>query len=620
MIQPQRAPVTPRVLCPETGDAIPLEEAMPPPGQRSRGAIEIVGGPGSGKTTALAHLDAVTWPNEDVLFLDDPGPARAARQSAKRFVVYTSNTPHFSIAAESLYLAPWTEDDLIQYLLAVHPDQCRSVMGRLRGADHRGWLVGVPQLWRIVLDEMACDPGVVDVREPLRRHWRASVADDETDELARRYCLATLIRRAPDVERAYLDLFGRGGDTRRLGLLHHRVVRVLLAADDLARRLAAAAECPMLGQRLPREVVAEASEQVASCPRALDHLHQLVEGGDRTVHAMAASVLHAAASGWRPETSRVPSLVGAHLKGASWAGLDLSKAELGGADLVAADLTEAKLDYAVALGACFRNAVLRRASMNRIAAGGADLAQADLAQANGWGADFAGAHLAHADFEGAKLVNADLRRADLTGTRFRACDLRHAKFLGATIDGADFSEANLRWASFRGMNLQNVVLAGTWMVEVDFTACNLEHVNLPRANFEGAYLRGARLTGSSMPRANLRKARLRGAGLAGVDWEGVDLSEADLRQCSFHLGSSRSGLVDSPRASEGPRTGFEADQRPGRHCRAPERIRKANLRGANLRGARIDGVDFYLVDLRDARCTLDQIDHFRRCGAILYDR
>jgi len=51
-----------------------------------------------------------------------------------------------------------------------------------------------------------------------------------------------------------------------------------------------------------------------------------------------------------------------------------------------------------------------------------------------------------------------------------------------------------------------------------------------------------------------------------------------------------------------------------------EEIRKANLRAADLRGASIDDVDFYLVDLRDARYTEEQAEHFRRCRAILVDR
>jgi uncharacterized protein YjbI with pentapeptide repeats len=49
-------------------------------------------------------------------------------------------------------------------------------------------------------------------------------------------------------------------------------------------------------------------------------------------------------------------------------------------------------------------------------------------------------------------------------------------------------------------------------------------------------------------------------------------------------------------------------------------IRKANLRGADLRGAQIENVDFYLVDLRDAKYTSDQAEHLRRCRAILKDR
>ena len=47
---------------------------------------------------------------------------------------------------------------------------------------------------------------------------------------------------------------------------------------------------------------------------------------------------------------------------------------------------------------------------------------------------------------------------------------------------------------------------------------------------------------------------------------------------------------------------------------------KANLRGADLRGANIDGVDFYLVDLRDARYDADQQRQFRATGAILESR
>jgi uncharacterized protein YjbI with pentapeptide repeats len=98
------------------------------------------------------------------------------------------------------------------------------------------------------------------------------------------------------------------------------------------------------------------------------------------------------------------------------------------------------------------------------------------------------------------------------------------------------------------------------------------------------------------------------------------LRDADLRGSTFHMGSTRSGLVDSPIACEGSRTGFYTDELNEQDFKAPEEIRKANLRNANLRGARIDGVDFYLVDLRGAEYTSDQETHFRKSGAILEAR
>lgn len=105
-----------------------------------------------------------------------------------------------------------------------------------------------------------------------------------------------------------------------------------------------------------------------------------------------------------------------------------------------------------------------------------------------------------------------------------------------------------------------------------------------------------------------------------IDWEGADLRNADFSNCAFHLGSSRSGLVGSPIACEGSRTGFYTDDYLEQDFKSPEEIRKANLRGADLRGAIVDRADFYLVDLRGARYTPAQADHFRRCGAILFDR
>jgi uncharacterized protein YjbI with pentapeptide repeats len=142
-------------------------------------------------------------------------------------------------------------------------------------------------------------------------------------------------------------------------------------------------------------------------------------------------------------------------------------------------------------------------------------------------------------------------------------------------------------------------------------------MRLSGAAFRGADLSGALLTGSFLPAGDFVGANLRGARIAEVEWPYADLTNADLRDATFHMGSSRSGLVFNLAPGEGSRTGFYTDEYHDQSYRSPEEIRKANLRGADLRGAKVFETDFYLVDLRDARFTPRQEDHFRRCGAIL---
>jgi uncharacterized protein YjbI with pentapeptide repeats len=107
------------------------------------------------------------------------------------------------------------------------------------------------------------------------------------------------------------------------------------------------------------------------------------------------------------------------------------------------------------------------------------------------------------------------------------------------------------------------------------------------------------------------------AGLAEIDWPDADLRDSDLRGTSFHFGSSRNGFVGSSIAREGSRTGFYTDDADDQVIKSAEEIRKANPRGADLRGAEIEGVDFYLVDLCNAKYTQAQAEYFRRYRAIL---
>ena len=113
----------------------------------------------------------------------------------------------------------------------------------------------------------------------------------------------------------------------------------------------------------------------------------------------------------------------------------------------------------------------------------------------------------------------------------------------------------------------------------------MEEVEGP-ADFSQAHMENALLTASSMHGANFQGAVLRGCGLADIDWEGADLREADFRGSTFHMGSTRSGLVGSDLPCEGSRTGFYTDDYHDREFKDPRDIRKASLCNADLRAAR----------------------------------
>ena len=140
---------------------------------------------------------------------------------------------------------------------------------------------------------------------------------------------------------------------------------------------------------------------------------------------------------------------------------------------------------------------------------------------------------------------------------------------------------------------------------------------MPGAIFTAANLEMAALTGSFMPGGSFCGANLTAARLADVEWERADLRGADLRSATFHMGSSRSGLLFGLPPSEGSRNGFYTDEYLDQSFRCAEEIRKADLRGADLTGANLEGVDFYLVDLRGATYSARQEDLLRRSGAIL---
>lgn len=626
-----RAAVRPRVISPMTGDTIRLEEEIGPMLQAGRGGLFVIlGGPGSGKTTALRHLAAILppWARGRVRLLEEldltaiasagPDPVvvlametlPAATPGHEKVVVKCSDHEPkilgdwFSSRKPSLCrLAPWTDDDAIEYLLAIDREACASVMGRLKAAGDFAFLDGIAELCAVVLDRMARDASIGGVRTALRRELADRIGGASGREVRIADLCVDQFRNIADAERsrALAELAARRApDGEPLArLIRHRPSALLLAADRIAALIECGRATKSLSHHGSRELVREVARIIAGNDAALHHLNRWIQGKRWSIYPLAASLLHAITPGWRPAPGRRPCLGGAFLEGAAWAGLDLKEGDLRRADLTGADLSGANLERALARRACLHGASLEGAVLDHWNANQADLGRADLSRVNARRAQFR-----EADLTGARLVEAALYEADLKGAR---------------IDEADFTGANLENARLRGLPLFRARFEGARFGGADLRECDMEGMTLTGPDFHDACLEKALLTGSRMPDANFVGANLRRAGLAEIDWPGACLLDANLRGADFHLGSTRSGLVDSPIACEGSRTGFYTDDDLDRDIRPAEEIRKANLRGADIRGADIRDVDFYLVDLRDARYTEEQAEHLRRCRAILDD-
>jgi uncharacterized protein YjbI with pentapeptide repeats/energy-coupling factor transporter ATP-binding protein EcfA2 len=604
----ERARVRPRVVSPGSGNAVLLEDEIGALVQKGEhGLVQIAGGPGSGKSTALRHLAAILppWMRGRVQLLDD---SDLAVDTADPSLMISTSLQVSQPKPLAIYrLARWEQDDLIEYLLAAHRERCPSVMRRLRQSADCTFLQGIPELCGVVLDLMAANESLTDVRSALRYELATQLHDHRLRENVGELCL-TAIRQIPNVlshtsaKKALAESLPElPFDTDLFHLIRHQPVMLLIAADWLADLAERGRAHHVFAQQLPRELIHEAALQVSGNSQAVQHLRDwIAESHPRAFHPMVASLLHAATPGWRPEPSSRPQLAGAYLDGVKWCGVKLWGIDLQSADLEAADLLGASLQRADARRTCFCRADFRGACLTGLRA---------------QGANFSGANL-----QCVTAGHADFTQANLTGAALIEADLSNADFRRAYIAGADFSGANLANSCLTGLDLKMARFEGARFGAADLRFCNFEEMRLTAPDFHDAWLLNALLTGSQLPGANFSGADLRNTGLAEVDWPDANLRHADLRGASFHLGSCRNGLVSSPIACEGSRTGFYTDDYNDQNVKPAEEIRKANLCGSDLRGARIQDVDFYLVDLRGAQYTADQAEHLRCCRAILEDR
>lgn len=617
-LEPARALVRPRVRA-ATGEVGLLEdfvaEQLDAGGSRT---LWVVGGPGSGKSTALQYL-VQHFPQFEFPESDETETAPEEKVIGREHLAVATIAGKAPSQAIAFQLLPWTRDDLVEYLLAAHPVDCKQVMNQLGEHAKRAWN---PQLATIVLERFCRDATLTDPNAALRMEVRERAGDERQFLEALRASLAMLRRRDSSPFEAWLKPFQREMPEQLKTLLRHRDVQVPLAAEWIVtapnlRRLNNRLSLP-----LPRKLIELCAQRFASRDESLETLEQLVESGRYSAaDAMAASILYSINPAWRPDSTRWRRwrLVSGSFSNAEWheidlAGADLTKCELTSANLASSILNSAMLGSTALDGANLNNAVLNQAYLAY-----ANMVGASLVGASCTSTSFSRANLERADFREADLSYALLTNARLVGASLPEANLSSARLEGANLDGVDFMGADLSGAKLAHADLRTAVLDGVNFFRANLQHAQLEEVSIVAGRFYQANLSHAHLTGAQMPAADFCQARLVDAHLADVNWEGVDLRRADLRGASFHLGSSRSGLVDSPTALEGNMTGFYTDDRSELYFRQPEQIRKANLRGARLRGAQTDGVDFYLVDLRDAELDPPTETQARQTGAILED-
>lgn len=620
-ITPSRAVVIPRVRITGQTAAIPLEHRIEELLDcKRRGLVNLIGPPGSGKTTALQHVAAVLGKDAPLYLVDNRLDPKLRSLAGNALVLVASQQPIDSRRFLVLEMTSWTEEDLASYVLATHPARCRSVMGRVLADADRDLLCGLPELWRIVLDEMAADDSIASIDLALSTFLDRELGDEADRQAAEENALNSLAPWA-----GCLSNGGREDPHSPMPslierLLRHHFVQLSLGANHFVKRLQAGTAARYLHVRPPLDLLWRVAGLIAKYPAIQLSLAAVTGGSETALHATAASLLHATGIGWRPADKQVLNLSDAWLVAADWDGIQLpgarfTRADLSKASLANADLTGASLDDVTLAGTTLRNASLRGAKLT-----GANLRGANLAGATADGADFDHADLSDANLCGASLRAAMLRNATLQNARFCRADLVGADLKNASIEGADFTGAKLAGAMLDRQPIHQCILGRTIFSEAKLRRANLEGLTASEMDFERAVLDGALLTGSELPRTSFFGASLRGCGLAEIEWEGADLRNADLRGSTFHMGTTRSGLVGSSVPCEGSRTGFYTDEYFDTGFKSPEEIRKANLCWADLRDAVIDEVDFYLVDLRHAKYSEEQAEWFRKCGAILCDR
>ena len=611
MIEPLLAAVRPRVISPETGESVLLEDLFEQYlNDRLRGVVLLRGPGGCGRSTALRHLAARFADRQTSEFrwalIETPQLERLPE-----LTIATSSMAVDEQPTIVLTLAPWSRDEAMEYLLAISPEECGSVLSRLPDWE---WLGGSPKLCRQVLDLLIADESLLSARDALRKIVDRDIPHDALSQEVRQQILKAVEHGKQRLIYQYPQL-----EPEIDSLLEHAAVRELLAGREMAELFRSLKLADLEISQITSVVGQEATRSLQNDEDFRRRIGQtLKRNGLWENHPAVTTILLQLDPEWRP--ARLPkrvNLKGARLDGAHWSGVDLDSADcqhvhFRNADLSEADLFETQLFAADLTGADLRKAFLwgvraRMCQLNRAKLDEAEMSWGDLSHAKLIEATLSKAKADHVSLKGAKLD-----RADLSGANLRWAQLSRASLIAADLRGADLREAELSKAVLRDCQLEGANLDEAWLHDAD-----LSELQWHQARLEGAHLQRADLTATDFPSANFRGANLSQTLLGEISWKFADLREADLSNATFHMGSSRCGMLFGYGAGHGSKTGFYTDDFEERRYVNPAEICKASLRGADLRGANIDHTDFYLVDLRDAKLDDRQREYLRRSGALL---
>ncbi len=610
--------VSPRVFSNDSGDKVLLADQIDLiMSSRDHAVIRISG---VGKSTAIKFLQDLYGQRPDLIFDDD-----GTRLEISEIRAFEITTREIVKADVVLPLAGWDKDDVIEYLLARNPTACKSVLSRIEDSSFQ-FCDGSPEVWSYILDQMLAGETGKTLGEmgfDLLRSNIENACDNkkrETPNAAKslngsavRAVLFDLLMNRPlkDVLSTTSEFIAGG---KAIRLLQHQEIRDQLIGKEMAKRLHNLDESALSLQLPPKAL--------SICARRIENSAPVMTLVRKTCAKSysvggAASLLLACDPNWKPANLSKCSFAKAHLDGARWNGSRLLECNLNMASFRNSQFREANLRQSNLNGADFADSDLTGAVLYKVNANHGSFSNCILTGVITNEAVWRHALLRNANLDEATLTSGDFDHAILIDASFVRSDLRRATFCMAILERTDFSFANCMGADFSQCDLRSTIFFETNCVHARFDESNLEDTDLLSIDLGNAYCRKALFSGSRMRGANLQKAQLNGARMAEIDWEACNLSGADLRNCDFHYGSTRCGLVDSPYPSHGTRTGFYTDDYDDRHFRKPEEIRKANLRGCDLRDAKIEGTDFYLVDLRDAKLDKSQRKKLAASGAIL---